>query len=263
MQPSPLTEGTRRFLRPIVGIDPADVRVYRGAVATQITEAYSADGLNSGDAIVLGPGNEDETRPETLGLLAHELTHAAQRGEVGYIPPIAQGRVPVTATPEDIAQIAEQAARRAARRFAAPAIGRQASAPASQPNNENERAASVPDELDTSESPDRSRWGELPAPWEPLPTWDDAAPAVEAPVPLRSSSTPRAAALLAAPVEASAPILPAVALAEVNRAIGDGEQSQPASGHESQQPAPDLDALARQVYDMLKQRLATERRRLG
>jgi hypothetical protein len=29
------------------------------------------------------------------------------------------------------------------------------------------------------------------------------------------------------------------------------------------QPEPDLDALARQVYDVLKRRLAAERRRLG
>jgi hypothetical protein len=35
----------------------------------------------------------------------------------------------------------------------------------------------------------------------------------------------------------------------------------PAQGPES--PAPDLDALARQVYDVLKRRLAAERRREG
>jgi len=89
-------------------------------------------------------------------------------------------------------------------------------------------------------------WGGLPAPWEPLPIADFAPPAVTA----------------AAPAFADAP---PVHFAEHDRAPVDtpAAAASPASHPHEPSPPPDLDALARSVYDVLKRRLAAERRREG
>ncbi len=84
--PTSLPDTTRRFLRPLVGIDPAQVRFYHGAEADQTTSAHGADALTSGDAVVLSAGHMDES-PETLGLLAHELTHVARQHVTRFVPP--------------------------------------------------------------------------------------------------------------------------------------------------------------------------------
>ncbi|PDV98953.1 hypothetical protein CJ255_21800 [Candidatus Viridilinea mediisalina] len=78
----PLRETTRRFLAPIVGLDPATVPIYRGAEAAQLAAAYDAEALTVDGAVFLGPGYAEDT-PESLGLLAHELTHVAENREQG------------------------------------------------------------------------------------------------------------------------------------------------------------------------------------
>ena len=70
----PLSASARRFLEPIVGIDPASVNVYQaphGAAATR-----GADAVTVGNDVVLAAGQAGES-PRALGLLAHELTHVA------------------------------------------------------------------------------------------------------------------------------------------------------------------------------------------
>jgi hypothetical protein len=67
-------------------------------------------------------------------------------------------------------------------------------------------------------------------------------------------------------VPGAAPAPTAAYLAEVGHDIGEGEQLQRSEGPAPEppaEPAPDIDALARQVYDVLKHRLAAERRRIG
>jgi hypothetical protein len=59
------------------------------------------------------------------------------------------------------------------------------------------------------------------------------------------------------------PAVPATYLAEIDRAIPEGEAVAPPEQQQQAAPAADLDAMARQVYGLLKQRLAAERRRLG
>jgi hypothetical protein len=96
-----------------------------------------------------------------------------------------------------------------------------------------------------------------PAPWEPLPSW--LAPAAPA--------TPAAGDTLATPIAPAAPAAPIAAApqrAERGRPLD--TDPQPATAAEGQKkedkpPAVDLDALARQVYGVLKRRLATEGRR--
>jgi hypothetical protein len=272
-QAMPLRDSTRRFLRPIVGIDPGDVRIYRGAEGARMTEAFRAEGLSHGDAIALGPGNEDESRPETLGLLAHELTHAAQQQDARFVPPIvasADRAVAPAASAEQVARAAERQAVGAARRFIAPvSAGAQMRIPGPTAAS---AAPSIPgtnnlfgDVRSPQATPDRTHWGDLPAPWEPLPDWIGG-PAPE-PGMANSGSLPSVPnpGLPAATVTANTavPAVPATYLAEIDRAIPEGEAVAPPEQQQQAAPAADLDAMARQVYGLLKQRLAAERRRLG
>jgi hypothetical protein len=112
-------------------------------------------------------------------------------------------------------------------------------------------------------------WGSLPAPWEPLPAWIAEPRPAEAAAPARAhSSTPMqpvAARNIALPQPtsgtAAARDTQPVQLAEASRSL-DAPPAQSAPVEvPTQQPAPDLDDLARQVYAVLKQRLAAERRR--
>jgi hypothetical protein len=102
-------------------------------------------------------------------------------------------------------------------------------------------------------------WGGLPAPWEPLPGWLTS-PASAPPMPANVTPLPVAAPALT-------PVAPMPQLAEQGReSDGDRAFSEPAPAppRDAQAAAePDLDALARQVYALLKRRLALERRSFG
>ncbi len=104
-------------------------------------------------------------------------------------------------------------------------------------------------------------WNGLPAPWQPLPTWLDTPVAPEA------TATPTAAMRPATPASAAsamAAAAPAVQLAEQGRALEEAAPAAPthaAAPHAAKSPEPDLDALARQVYTVLRRRLSAEGRR--
>jgi hypothetical protein len=89
-----LAESTRRFLRPLVGVDPSTVRVHRDAAAGRMAAARHADAVAAGDDIALGTdhGLSTPESPETLGLLAHELVHVARRRSPRFVPPIVRPR---------------------------------------------------------------------------------------------------------------------------------------------------------------------------
>src|SRR5262249_464306 len=86
--PVKLPESTRRFLKPLVGIDPETVPVYEGPLADQITSSNRADGIALDGKIALARTTGGET-PEKLGLLAHELTHVARQRKPRFVPPVA------------------------------------------------------------------------------------------------------------------------------------------------------------------------------
>jgi Domain of unknown function (DUF4157) len=74
----PVSQAMRRFLRPLVGIDPVEVRLHRGEVGAEVTSAHGADAVTIGRNIFFAPG-QGEMDPRGMGLLAHELTHVARR----------------------------------------------------------------------------------------------------------------------------------------------------------------------------------------
>jgi hypothetical protein len=251
---TPLLESTRRFLRPRVGIDPATVPIIRGPEPDRLVSDAGADAVAVGEAIAL-PSEHDERAPRTLGILAHELTHVAQRRDPPFIPPAiraphsgepsGRGR-PLRATPSSEEELARHVER---------AVWSDAERVAEQTDDEvsQERAAvserlTTPDFNPMSER-DSALWGTLPAPWEPLSLSD------------ATTSHVGGSSLIASPHADAPPIR----LAERGRSLDREEHASSSHGAPTGEAAtpPDLDALARRVYDVLKRRLSAERRREG
>ena len=264
-----LSESNRRFLRAAVGVDPATVHLSRGQDAGRLTSAYRADAVTIGDDVALAPGRGDETA-EGLGLLAHELTHVARRRDPTAIPPIARPSEqrpgfrpasPGSATDEEaLARTVEAQTVRAARmRFAPPIASGSVGSAAARPVDKPDGAQAASPVEDAPAGPDRGRWGNLPAPWEPLPDWLAPSRSVEAP-PLPVVTVAPAPPAFTTPPQPGAPVVHA---AETARTLPAPQQRETPAQERTQTPAPDIDALARQVYAVLKRRLAAERRRSG
>jgi len=278
-QPGRLPESTRRFLNPLVGFDPRDVQIHQGPAVSRVLAASGADAMAAGDSILLGPGHDPGTA-ETLGVLAHELTHIARGREARFVPPVirapkaqdAGDSVTATTDEEKLAERVESRVEQAARRDSTKAAtGSTASA--------NRLAASAPvlsSAMPSAVSPapaaTEESWGGLPAPWEPMPEWVSA-PQVVQPAPagpaevsvMPSVSAPAAAASAESAAAPSAESAAAPARAESGRSLPEagphGEGGAHQGSEEKKQAGPDLDALARQVYTIVRRRLAADRRR--
>jgi hypothetical protein len=260
--PTPLREGTRRFLRAALGVDAADVPIYRGAAPARFVRAHVADALTADGAIVLGEQRDEDT-PRQLGLLAHELIHAARTTTPRYIPPILQDATALATDEEVVAQAAEAevirlAEARARQSSAEPAEDADISVPApTVPAAAEQPAQPAHGAAATARPGARALWGNLPAPWEPWPAADRTSPTGgPAAQPVRPDTQP-------IPPRSAGMEAPALQRAERGRSLPPQAPQSPAPpSPRSEQPAePDLDALARQVYTALKRRLASEQRR--
>jgi hypothetical protein len=292
-RPAQAPASSRALLREATGVDPASVRIYRGVEAARVASAQNSDALTDGETIALGAGHATDA-PETLGLLAHELAHVAQRRAPRFVPPAAlnvsarrqtptmpaksaldqpQSRAearPAVSPADEEAQAALVEARvtsvaraQQAVSFTAPVIAPERP----EPPGQTEQA---PRRKQVAQPSARPIWGDLPAPWEPLPDWlteaSDAVDSAESPPPFQSApATPGAPSAPSTPstpsAAASAPTS-GVQRAERGRALPAAED-EAAPAHEGASPEPDLDALAQQVHAILKRRLAAERRRFG
>ena len=260
---TPLRETTRRFLKPILGYDPVDVPVFRTPAAATVAAHYRAEAVTDGHSVVLST-TDSEATPRTLGLLAHELTHIAQqRVATRFVPPAARSSAAHNSSAETDARTAEArtltSAKAQMRGVGQPQVRIEPTLPPTTVDRQPPtREAQPPNNA-------LPAWNGLPAPWEQKPAW--MYQPASAPVPTAASMppppAPKPASRAAAPPAAAAPA--AVQLAETTRSkpaqslIGE-PNAVPEPPHA---PEPDLDDLARQVYAMLKQRLATERRRIG
>jgi hypothetical protein len=263
--PEPLAPSTRRFLRPLVGVDPESVPVYRETPDQPLVSRSGADAITLDDTIVLGIG-EQEDSVEGLGLLAHELTHAARRRTPRFVPPVVRNTPGMAARDEEqIARQVESRVREAARREDDLRVGRPDVPVAPDvpvfppPSGHEEPHASVrPIPL---QDRDAAAFGGLPAPWEPLPDlFNQTSPSPtgvggDHHVMQREITVPTVAT-------ASGQTAPVVQRAETGRTVPEApapEQPPPTQ----QMVEPDLDALARQVYAVLRRRLLAEQRRAG
>lgn len=85
---SPLPSDHARSLAPAFGHDLSDVRIHDGRAAADAADALSARAFTFGRHIVLGAGVDLSSR-EGIGVLAHELGHAAAQPSADALP--AQG----------------------------------------------------------------------------------------------------------------------------------------------------------------------------
>jgi uncharacterized protein DUF4157 len=268
-KPAALPDSSRTLLHTLTGVDPASAHIYRGPQAERATSAQNADALTDGSAIALGAGHATDT-PETLGLLAHELTHVAQRRSPRFIPPVAHTspEQPLSATSiasrvdeEALAAQVEARVTNIARAQMAAPVAVQPILPA--PSFQPQPAREQPSHVET-----RPIWGNLPAPWEPLPDWM-VAPAdapMRAPQAAPHPSERPAAQPPSSPTatRSSSAEAQGIQRAERGRSLPAETETSPAvSAREGGAPEPDLDALAQQVHAILKRRLAAEQRRFG
>lgn len=276
-QPTPVTETTRRFLQPLVGIDPGSVRVHTGVHADQLASSHRADAVTTGEDVLLANGNAGDS-PEALGLLAHELTHVARTREPRFVPPMLTRARPI-ADEEALAQTVERQVTRAAQaRQVQQSRGAQEIGASPNTTTTPDNASRIGQHFSLEATEDMPLWAGLPAPWEPLPSWIAVPTASEAALPLAPAinqqtstparvvtSVPAAASSMPAPTGGNG-AAPAAQLAAIDRteATEAISATPPASQEPPKQAAePNLDVLARQVYSILKQRLAAERRRQG
>jgi hypothetical protein len=267
-----VSERARRFLKPIVGIDPASVTIVKGPAVDEIHSAQHTDALAIGDDTVLVKSDFTGELPRDLGLLAHELTHIARERRPRFIPPAARSRRGMATEPSE-----EAVARRVEGRAIALANDSAAQRAVSDRGYHDASHQAQAETVDVTPvvgapmplaTRPTSEWGGLPAPWEPLPAWlsepettahtsTQAHRSVEVPaLPIASSSAPMT-------VATSAPaIQPAVHAADAARVIDPpAAPAAPAAGEGQPPVAPDIDQLARQVYAALKRRLEADARR--
>lgn len=261
----------RRFVKPLVGVDPADVQFKRGAQAQNVLDTARADALTVGDSVLLTSSATDLSSPETIGLIAHELTHVARSRKPRYVPPVLQEsgqddlQAPsplFTGDDEPLARHVEGTVREMAR-GKMPAMQNAVASP------EIERSEEV-----------RAPWGDLPAPWEPFPSWARWPEAI----PQRGDSSDSGAGMadfdfgyastLPSPASSAPSVSDSAGSTESSGASPvqpaerdrlqtdrDGTDTSEKSGDQRGAPPPDLDILAQQVHEILKRRLAAERRR--
>ncbi|WP_221090716.1 eCIS core domain-containing protein [Deinococcus aquaedulcis] len=234
----PLAPSARAALAQTLGRAVDDVRVVQNVHVPAALKEARADGLTVGRTVFLSPDTRLET-PAGLALAAHEATHAIRHSEPSFVPQVLRrtGAAPTAHDEEAVALGTEHAVVREQ----APVPG---AAPASAQN-----APRLPG---------------LPAPWEPMPRWDDpeparpiqSAPASPPPAPLPAAPPPNPTVPAWAHAAASdrpAPASPAPAAAS----------GSPAVGRRAATPAQvDLDQVAREVYARLRDRLGDELRRL-
>ena len=290
----PISLRAREVLKPLVGFDPAEARIHRGPAAALFADARRADAVTVGNDIYLA-AEHTQDEPETLGLLAHELTHVARHHEPHAIPPVlsnhqtlqdatrneASGTAnEMLATADEetlVEQVEQQVTRlvRDARTMEERTTGLASATPA---------IAAQPAQADQSQQSalEQYSWGKLPAPWEPLPDWlaTSARPSEEFTNPAQmqktqqlslthhsnqqqhGAGTPAAAASTTAAGGQDAPV--AQNASKERRHATKGKQpSWQAPPAQQYEPEPDLDKLARQVYAVLKRKLEVDRRRMS
>jgi hypothetical protein len=239
-----------------------------------------------------------QNEPETLGLLAHELTHVARHHEPRAIPPVLSNHQ----TLQDATPAGRNEASVPANEMLATADEETLAEQVEQQVTQRVRDARTMDEQTTglvSETPtiaaqpaqadqpqqsalEQYRWGKLPAPWEPLPNWlaTSARASEEFTNPAhvqknqQLSSTQRSnqqqhgagtPVASASTTAADGQDVPAAQNAgkERRHATKDKQPSWQAPPAQQHEPEPDLDKLARQVYAVLKRKLEVDRRRMS
>ena len=236
----PLPASTQDALQRTLGTSVRDIRVVRNPAIEPALRRANAEALTVGKTVLL-PAHVDLNTPAGFALAAHELTHALRHDQPNFVPEV---------------------------------LRRQAARPnLTAPNWQSEEAVALATEHATVHEQAGQRHPSLPAPWEPLPFWSPSTP--EAASQNANSSSRRAPA-----AEPSAPSMPPPSAALPTQ-VHAAEMDRPkASSPNPAAPAPstskptavgnrdlktpkvDLDQVARDVYQRLRDRLNEEFNRL-
>ncbi len=163
--PVRLSVSAQRLIAPITGVDPNSVEIRRDAQSDALTRSYRADALTVDGAVLLSARMTAES-PETLGVIAHELTHVARGRQPRFVPPALRLASSSAAMPsleglgeEGIALQVEGLTRA----LAQPGIAQSSGQPSGVNSSSSSGRRSV-----TPRSPESVPWsdGVLPAPWE-------------------------------------------------------------------------------------------------
>ncbi|WP_158263806.1 eCIS core domain-containing protein [Deinococcus arcticus] len=234
----PLAPSARAALAQTLGRAVDDVRVVQNVHVPAALKIARADGLTVGRTVFLAPDTRVDT-PAGFALAAHEATHAIRHDQPTFVPQVLRRAGPGP-TPQDEEAVALGTEHAVAR-----------------------------EQRQTPPAPSAARLPGLPAPWEPMPGWDDP---VGAPRP--AAPGPRAEPLASSPPSLPAapppqPSVPAWAHAAASDRPHPGSPppaapaSTPAVGRRvTAAPQVDLDQVAREIYARLRDRLGDELRRL-
>ena len=250
-QPKQLQESTRNFLEPLIGFDPRAAKIFVSPQATAFTTSLNADAATVASDVYLN-NRFDEQSPEGLGLLAHELTHVGQNLQTAFVPPILQDSPSqndlANESSETQARIVEARVTNTASLFV-PGLTLETAA------SRQTATAQIPN-FSSQAQINTDAWDGLPAPWEAMPNL----------TPTSSNLSPNtsSSSSLAGVTPVSDTSHAGVQLAETGRGNENPDNEPPgAAAGQPHPPAQDMDLLAQQVYEILKRRLSSERRREG
>jgi len=82
----PLDTGTRKFFEPRFGRDFSNVRLHTGSKAAESSQAINANAYTLNNNIVFNSGKYSPHTDDGKRLLAHELTHVVQQGQMAESP---------------------------------------------------------------------------------------------------------------------------------------------------------------------------------
>jgi hypothetical protein len=105
--PLPLDGQVRNRLAGVLEMRIPSVKIYTNPAADQVAQQYGADAVTFGRSILFRTGRYEPETPRGLGLLGHELTHAAQPRMPPAVPP-APGAAQAEAQEETLALRNEQ-----------------------------------------------------------------------------------------------------------------------------------------------------------
>ncbi|WP_019008885.1 eCIS core domain-containing protein [Deinococcus aquatilis] len=297
---SVLAPSVSRQMANALGVRVNDIPVVQHAGTQPILNQHRAEALTIGDIVILGP-NVDLRSPSGLGVLAHELTHALRARRPDFVPQLVQATPNRNARASSLGEEAlalhvEGAVRASARAQGQPSLQNRSetpvhslgvspsSSPAVQATRPRPVSAAPPRPASTgftpAAAPNTAAPARLPAPWEPMPFWEDSSSQAPAAAPtFQPNALPAAPPPAASPSSGPAPIYaastdrqvtepapppPALPSPSPSAAPTSSPSSSPVAAT-SRQPSKaqqtDLDLLAQQVYGVLRRRLETEMRR--
>lgn len=264
-----LSPSQRDTLRLSVGATVDGIRVVTSRLVDNALEREGADAVAGGRVIGMHQRIHPDT-PQWTGLLAHELTHVGQQDTPGFVPMALRG--PNASTAIERAGVEDQDTERDAElveslvttQLAARQNGRSddddipSDALSSQRLSGADGHQDEPESRELSSRAPQDAWGELPAPWEPLPDW------LTAPGPLlalEEGSSAEPSGLESDSGQVAAPVQFARVDREPREEPDEGDTRAGSRENKSRESGPDLDALARKVYASLRRKLMADHRR--